>query len=263
MERTSNLRNPGYFHDCCFNSLTESRSETVRVVDSKEDKDKDLGKSKPIILELPPDVGDYSWVILNVLSVHSSYNDTESLCTTGSVGEALDDKWRVERHEVAKWICMQLLRWQQTHKLAINGFADQPIKDSQSHAGFKRTTTTSSRHKNITDIPTAVDWRKRRAVTPVKNQRGCVTLLGIFYGGCNRIEGIQQIISGNLVSFSEQQLVDCVTSNWTNGCNGGNKIDAFKFILENGGIATEASYPYKGVKMMFFIMKCCFIKYKY
>ena len=62
------------------------------------------------------------------------------------------------------------------------------------------------------------------------------------------IEGIQQISSGNLVSFSEQQFVDCVTSNWTNGCNGGYKIDAFKFILENGGIATEASYPYKGVK---------------
>jgi len=62
------------------------------------------------------------------------------------------------------------------------------------------------------------------------------------------IEGIQQITSGNLVSFSEQQLVDCVTSNWTNGCNGGYKIDAFKFNLENGGIATEASYPYKGVK---------------
>ncbi|RHN47020.1 putative zingipain [Medicago truncatula] len=62
------------------------------------------------------------------------------------------------------------------------------------------------------------------------------------------IEGIQQITSGNLVSFSEQQLVDCVASNWTNGCNGGNKIDAFKFNLENGGIATEASYPYKGVK---------------
>jgi C1A family cysteine protease len=62
------------------------------------------------------------------------------------------------------------------------------------------------------------------------------------------LEGIQQITSGNLVSLSEQELVDRVSSNWTNGCDGGYLIDAFEFVLENGGIATEANYPYRGVK---------------
>jgi len=68
------------------------------------------------------------------------------------------------------------------------------------------------------------------------------------FSAVGALEGIQQITGGNLVSLSEQELVDRVRSNWTNGCSGGYLIDAFEFVLENGGIATEASYPYKGVK---------------
>ena len=62
------------------------------------------------------------------------------------------------------------------------------------------------------------------------------------------IEGIQQVTNGNLVSLSEQQLVDCDRSGRTKGCDYGNMINAFEFILENGGITTEANYPYMGVK---------------
>jgi cathepsin L len=58
------------------------------------------------------------------------------------------------------------------------------------------------------------------------------------------MEGIQQITNGKLVSLSEQHLVDCVRR----GCNGGTIYAAFKFISKKGGIATEANYPYKGVK---------------
>ena len=60
------------------------------------------------------------------------------------------------------------------YKLAINGFADQPTEASDD--GFKkrkREPTTSFKYKNFTDIPAAIDWRKRGAVTPVKNQRRC------------------------------------------------------------------------------------------
>ena len=56
------------------------------------------------------------------------------------------------------------------------------------------------------------------------------------------VEGINQIVTGNLTSLSEQELIDCDVSN--NGCNGGVMDNAFQFILSNNGLQREDDYPY-------------------
>lgn len=61
------------------------------------------------------------------------------------------------------------------------------------------------------------------------------------------MEGITQISTGKLISLSEQELVDCDTSGEDQGCEGGLMDNAFKFIEQNKGLATEDNYPYSGV----------------
>jgi len=91
----------------------------------------------------------------------------------------------------------------------------------------------------------SMSWVERGGVTPVKDQGQCGSCWSFSTTGA--LEGAYYAKYGVLKGFSEQQLVDC--DNLKNGgrdhsCNGGLMDNAFNWISKNGGLCSEADYPY-------------------
>lgn len=104
-------------------------------------------------------------------------------------------------------------------------------------------TTSCSEFKSITQsLPETIDWRQSNAVTEVKDQGQCGSCWS--FSATGSMEGSWAIKTGNLVSFSEQQLIDCSIFYGNSGCNGGLMESAFEYAIDKGA-CTESDLPYK------------------
>merc|ERR1712002_1179939 len=134
-------------------------------------------------------------------------------------------------------------------KLGVNQFADLIESEYRaSQLGFKKPEGFKSGAAGMfvadagVESPKTVDWRSKGVVTGVKNQAQCGSCWSFSTTGS--VEGAHARKTGDLVSLSEQQLIECSRKYGNEGCNGGLMDRAFEYIKAAGGLESESEYPY-------------------
>lgn len=100
----------------------------------------------------------------------------------------------------------------------------------------------SKKIHTFSSVPESIDWRSKGIVSPVKNQANC--------GSCWAFSAIAAQEShwakekNELISLSEQNLIDCSNSNY--GCSGGWPYQAYDDVIESqeGKFMLSTDYPY-------------------
>ncbi|CEG37801.1 cysteine protease family [Plasmopara halstedii] len=137
-----------------------------------------------------------------------------------------------------------------TFTLGLNHLADLSDAEYKQLLSYRPRISTSGasetfvKPEDVADFPDNWDWRDHDIVTPVKNQGQCGSCWA--FSAVAAMESAYALNTGNLESFSEQELVDC-TLNGIDTCNhGGEMSEGYEEIIKhhNGKIDREEDYPY-------------------
>ncbi|KAH7672352.1 Actinidain protein [Dioscorea alata] len=155
-----------------------------------------------------------------------------------------DNLWYIDEHNAGN----------HTFTLGLNIFADITVEEYRAtylgtlppspsiymaNDELLKIDESDNHYINVTTTPDSIDWRDLGAVTPVKNQGGCYSCWA--FATLATLEAINQINTGNLITLSEQQLVDCAKKS----CDEGHYIhETYEYIINNGGVDTDEDYPY-------------------
>jgi len=140
-------------------------------------------------------------------------------------------------------------------RLGVNRFTDRTEEELKAWNGLNKGMMherrfAEKREESVSDIdisalPTEVDWRRKGAITPVKDQGRCGSCWA--FAAAATVESMWQIATGQLYELSEQNILDCTPNplkcGGTGGCQGATVELAYDMVKEYG-IATEWTYPY-------------------
>jgi C1A family cysteine protease len=173
----------------------------------------------------------------------------------------LDNLYKIAAHNT------KYQNGESTYALRLNQFSDMNSKEFRTYVhGHDGSCIKKSKKKffrplknlekklesvvdNAKSNPTSVDWTTKGVVTGVKNQGNCGSCWAFSTTGS--IECVSAISTGKLISLSEQQLMDCSRSEGNLACSGGLMDYAFEYVKKEGGLCTEADYPYKAKDSFF------------
>lgn len=163
--------------------------------------------------------------------------------------DSSETKYRLSQFAKNLEIIREHNRKQSSYVLGVTKFSDLSSEEFGSKFAHNNALMEKSRlmkmpssntvGASVQGIPSSVDWRKKNAVTNVKNQASCGSCWA--FSAVGSIEGAYAIYTGELVDLSPQYLVDCDLSE--NGCSGGLMTNAFEFVMEDG-VPLLKDYPY-------------------
>lgn len=87
----------------------------------------------------------------------------------------------------------------------------------------------------------AIDWRQKGALTPVKDQGDCGSCWA--FSATEEIESAVFMSTGKLEQLSTQQIISCDKQD--DGCDGGDTVTAYRYVQKAGGIDLASDYPDK------------------
>jgi len=174
-----------------------------------------------------------------------------------------DDAEETYRRELFEGSLAKVLKHNKDHsktwKLGINKFSDMTADEKKAFRGVNgamlhkqkkaRTAKQVSREwKNASAwVGVNVDWRTKGVVTKPKDQGACGSCW--TFSTAETIETYYALKYNNLITLSEQQILDCTPNpndcGGTGGCGGGTVELACARIMIMGGLSLETTYPYK------------------
>ncbi|XP_074597360.1 crustapain-like [Brevipalpus obovatus] len=135
-----------------------------------------------------------------------------------------------------------------SYTLGMNKFADLTFEEfSKTHLGYSNKGKVPAPRKHVksdgSSLRDCVDWRG--FATKIRDQGKCGSSWA--FSAIASMEFAHALATGQIQEMSEQNLVDCSGPEGDHGCEGGLMDSAFNYTVINGGIDTEASYPYIGI----------------
>jgi len=144
---------------------------------------------------------------------------------------------------------------------AINRFSDHTHEEFKGYLGLHKGLLRHLRSQNnripqpehfykdvnlSSFVGANVDWRVKGVITPPKDQGACGSCW--TFATAETIESYGALATRQLLTLSEQQILDCTPNpddcGGTGGCGGGTVELAVARIVQMGGLSKESDYPY-------------------
>jgi len=129
----------------------------------------------------------------------------------------------------------------------LNNLADLTHEEFRVRLGYRPSTTRREipllPNSPIDQAPGTFDWCLGKGMcTPIKDQGQCGSCWA--FASTENIESVWAIggQANALTPLAPQEIVDCDTGE--QGCNGGDPSQVYPWVAQEGGMDTEASYPY-------------------